>query len=239
MLIDVKAALAEILNEGAAIPAISAIPCNKPMESFTNEAADRSAIPAIPAIQNRRAGDKSQESRSQGSHPGSLAIFAKPLPKLANMCAPGAQSRPKSRESQESRLPGGEDGNLPPYESGLEGERAAIAVEDGGIPSVYAMAWAHLQAGPPVGIDHTRWMQARADAGAFLDKWGAAAARLGWPVHHLFEAPRGWIGGLVWEIGGGAVVALTDRQAIIAQGTRKLWFCIPPHTGHDRETRNG
>ena len=118
-------------------------------------------------------------------------------------------------------------------------ERVAIAVEDGGVPSVYAAAWTHLQAGPPIGMDHTRWMQARDDAAAFLDKWGVAAARLGWPAHHLFEAPRGWIGGLVWEIGGGAVVALTDRQAIIAQGTRKLWFCIPPHTGHDRETRNG
>lgn len=117
-------------------------------------------------------------------------------------------------------------------------ERAAIA-EDGGIPSVYAAAWAHLQADPPVGMDHTRWMQARDDAAAFLDKWGVAAARLDWPAHHLFEAPRGWIGGLVWEIRGGVVVALTDRQAIIAQGTRKLWFCIPPHTGHDRETRNG
>lgn len=118
-------------------------------------------------------------------------------------------------------------------------ERAAIAVEDGGVPSVYAAAWAHLQAGPPVGMDHTRWMQARDDTAAFLDKWGVAAAGLGWPTHHLFDPPRGWIGGLVWEIGGGAVMALTDRQAIIAQGPRRLWFCIPPHTGHDRETRYG
>ena len=106
-------------------------------------------------------------------------------------------------------------------------ERAAIAVEDGGIPSVYAMAWAHLQAGPPVGMDHTRWMQARDDAGAVLDTWGVAAARLGWPVPHLFEAPRDWIGGLVWEIGGGAVVVLADRQAVIERDGKKLFFCIP------------
>lgn len=105
-------------------------------------------------------------------------------------------------------------------------ERAAIA-EDGGVPAVYAAAWAHLQAGPPVGIDHTRWMQARDDAGAFLDKWGVAAARLGWPVQHLFEAPRDWIGGLVWEIGGGAVVVLADRQAVIERDGKKLFFCIP------------
>src|SRR6476646_2612232 len=40
------------------------------------------------------------------------------------------------------------------------GERAAIAIYDGGIPEVYAEAFARLQIAQPIGIPHHQWLRA-------------------------------------------------------------------------------
>ena len=161
---------------------------------------------------------------------------------------------PEARRPPRERIPGGLAVSAPrvPATAGraiardsvralsVEGhERAAIASEDGSLPRAYAGAWAALQEGPPPGVPQERWARAVADAGAFLDEWGPRAAALGWSVADLFDPPGRWAPGLVWTLEGGAVALLTDREAVFARDGRRVWLCIPPHTGHDRETRNG
>src|SRR4029077_954308 len=61
-----------------------------------------------------------------------------------------------------------------------EAEREAIAVELGGIPTIYASEFARLQAQPPAEVPRDRWHQFINDAGLFLDRWGRQAEALGW-----------------------------------------------------------
>jgi hypothetical protein len=71
-------------------------------------------------------------------------------------------------------------------------ERAAIAIYDGGIPEVYAEAFARLQIAQPIGISHHQWLRAIDDTGRFLDQWGKEAERLQWSADDLFKTPATW-----------------------------------------------
>jgi hypothetical protein len=91
-------------------------------------------------------------------------------------------------------------------------ERIAMTLE-GGVPALYAEAFAHMQATRPDGMSSARWGQAVNDAGLFLDAHGAAAAALGWRVEDLF-APAG----LVWALAGETVTCLSSSQAVLSDG---------------------
>jgi hypothetical protein len=103
-----------------------------------------------------------------------------------------------------------------------EAEREAIAVELGGVPIIYAAAFAHLQAHAPPEVPLERWHQFVNDAGIFLDQWGCEAERLGWRAEELFglhpEAPMARYDqmGFIWMLNGERAVALT--------ATRRLTF---------------
>ncbi len=73
----------------------------------------------------------------------------------------------------------GHFGTAPPIE--IE-ERIAMALE-GGVPALYAEAFAQMQVGCPAGMSSARWEQAVNDAGLFLDAHGAAAAALGLRIY--------------------------------------------------------
>ena len=74
-----------------------------------------------------------------------------------------------------------------------EVEREAIAIELGGVPIIYASAFAHLQAHAPPEVPIERWHQFINDAGIFLDQWGCEAERLGWRAEELFQESTGSI----------------------------------------------
>jgi hypothetical protein len=101
-------------------------------------------------------------------------------------------------------------------------EREAIAVELGGVPEVYAQAFAAIQARRPADIPRARWDRFIDDAGSFLDRWGREAERLGWHPEDLFGlhpvAPLARYDhvGLLWMAQGVPVVRLTDRAAELA-----------------------
>jgi hypothetical protein len=101
-------------------------------------------------------------------------------------------------------------------------EREAIAVELGGVPEVYAQAFAAIPAGRPADIPRARWDRFIDDAGRFLDQWGREAERLGWHpedllgLHPVAPLARYDRMGLLWMAQGVAVVRLTDRAAELA-----------------------
>ncbi|MFG1464200.1 hypothetical protein V5F77_15020 [Xanthobacter sp. DSM 24535] len=96
------------------------------------------------------------------------------------------------------------------------------------IPAAYLAAREQMQTEVPVGISTLHWDQALADADRFLARWGSCAGHLGWSVVDIFEVPGNWIGGLVWELCGGEVIALTRREATIECEGLRASFCIPP-----------
>jgi hypothetical protein len=65
-------------------------------------------------------------------------------------------------------------------------EREAIAIELGGVPVIYAKAFAQIQARPPADVPDDRWHRFVDDGGRFLDRWGGEAERLGWTAVDLF-----------------------------------------------------
>ncbi|MFG1319221.1 hypothetical protein [Xanthobacter autotrophicus] len=95
------------------------------------------------------------------------------------------------------------------------------------IPSAYLTAWRQMQTEVPTGISTLHWDQALADADRFLARWGSCAADLSWSVADIFEVPGNWIGGLVWELRGGDVIALTRRDATIECEGQRASFSIP------------
>jgi hypothetical protein len=108
------------------------------------------------------------------------------------------------------------------------GERAAIAIHDGGIPEVYTEAFARLQIAQPIGIPHHKWLRAIDDAGRFLDQWGKEAERLQWSADDLFTTPASPIAtpkpsnlctvGLCWLLEGAGVEALDAVTVTLSDG---------------------
>ncbi len=86
---------------------------------------------------------------------------------------------------------------------------------EGGVPALYAEAFARMQASCPTGMSSARWQQAVNDAGLFLDADGAAAAALGWRADDLFASE-----GLVWALEGETVTCLSSSQAVLSDGRR-------------------
>ena len=86
---------------------------------------------------------------------------------------------------------------------------------EGGVPALYAEAFARMQASCPAGMSTVRWEQALNDAGLFLDAHGAAAAALGWRVEDLFARA-----GLVWALTGATVICLSSSQAMLSDGRK-------------------
>jgi hypothetical protein len=105
-----------------------------------------------------------------------------------------------------------------------EAEREAIAIEMGGVPTVYASEFARLQAQPPTEIPRDRWHQFINDAGQFLDRWGKQAEALGWRSEELFgldpEAPMTRYDrmGQIWMLHGETVVDITATTARLSGG---------------------
>lgn len=108
-------------------------------------------------------------------------------------------------------------------------QRAAIAVELGGVPAAYADSWARLQCQRPMGVTNEDWQQAIIDGGVFLDRWGSLALEFQWTAGELFDVPRDGATGLVWWLKGRTVTALGPEHAGVGQPaydrvTRRDWF---------------
>jgi hypothetical protein len=103
-------------------------------------------------------------------------------------------------------------------------EREAIAIELGGVPVLYATAFAQIQANPPADVPRERWYQFVDDAGLFLDLWGCEAERLGWTSADLFgldpvkPMARYDNMGVLWMLKGEAVLDLTAKSAKLSGG---------------------
>jgi hypothetical protein len=102
------------------------------------------------------------------------------------------------------------------------GEPAA-QIEDGvRVPWDWAEGYARLRLLPPPRmISLAQWQTLIGAAGRFLNRWGAQAAALGWNAADIFgchpEAPavRYDLQGVVWLLGSGDVVAITDAKATV------------------------
>jgi hypothetical protein len=120
-----------------------------------------------------------------------------------------------------SALVGGRAEILPEID---ETEREAIAIELGGVPEIYAAAFAQIQVNAPPEVPLERRQQFINDAGMFLDEWGREAERLGWIAEELFglhpTAPMARYDrmGLLWLLKGERVVALTATEARLSGG---------------------
>lgn len=77
----------------------------------------------------------------------------------------------------------------------------------------YSVAFAQLKQTKPPSVSHERWAQAKSDAAAFMKAWSRQAAELGWPVADLFEWCETGCRGLVWEMRGQQINAITELIA--------------------------
>lgn len=107
--------------------------------------------------------------------------------------------------------------------------RAAILEADGGVPTVFAEAFASLTTACPDAVHEGQWWQAIDDASRFLDRWGDTATALGWSVADLFERVDVGCCGLVWELAGRDVIAITETTAVLGPNdrTERAWFARP------------
>jgi hypothetical protein len=92
-------------------------------------------------------------------------------------------------------------------------ERAAIAIELGGVPPAYADAWAAFQTRKPGRVSEAEWFRAVDDAGRFLDEWAGLALDFGWRPLDIFGPD-----GLALFCAGERVRALGPDNAITASG---------------------
>ena len=110
--------------------------------------------------------------------------------------------------------------------AGHRQNRGEIPAPAEGVPREWISGVNRLQNLPfPPVVDSDRWQRLKADAEVFLGKWGAQAARLGWPPTDVFgmNATKPFerldAAGLVWLLNGRPVVALTASEAVIQCST--------------------
>ena len=123
-------------------------------------------------------------------------------------------------------------------------ERTALAGYGAGLPHDWAEGYTTLCAAlRPATIPPFRWVELVKNAGHFLDRWGAQAAALGWNSEDIFGcspvAPlaRHDLQGLVFVVGSGEVVAITDATAIIKTNRGSLLTFrrkVPPEAARGR-----
>jgi hypothetical protein len=104
--------------------------------------------------------------------------------------------------------------------AGLEAPLGTCA--PAGVPAEWVQGVARLAETPcPARFPAARWPQVITDAAAFLERWAAQAAALGWSTSELFGCDRRapWqrldAMGLVLLLRGKEVVALTNAEAVI------------------------
>ena len=165
---------------------------------------------------------------------------------LAGAAASKAPKVPKENHTFVSRAPtlgalgtlGEVAGSHFEYPTRLE-ERAAIIEVDGYIPRDWAEALAQLDPNlPPAGVSAERWLLFINDCGQFLDAgWFERAQQIGWGPEELFgydreNPPRCALGGLLWELSGAKLIALSEDLAIaISTDGSKLKFRRTAHGG--------
>jgi len=119
-------------------------------------------------------------------------------------------------------------------------ERAAIIEYDARAPREWAEGFARRNCfARPASIPAHRWRRLIDNAGRFIDQWAAKAIALGWQAPEVFgchpEAPtaRYDMQGLVWIIGEGEVVGITDATATIRSphGYLLTFYRVPTPVG--------
>ncbi len=140
--------------------------------------------------------------------PHAFATRPRPLATVATVATTLVPSPGLSQESQLSQ------GCSPETETNLD-ERLAMALYEGGIPLIYAPAFAVLQMNCPGGASFACWEQAVDDAGRLLDQWGFQAERLGWSATDLIGPATS---SLAWAIHGQRVLSLSASRAILKDG---------------------
>jgi hypothetical protein len=88
-----------------------------------------------------------------------------------------------------------------------------MAEVEGGVPALYARAFAELHVGSRDDAKYERRLQAVDDTGRFLDAHADAPLALGWSADALFGS-----GGLILVLRGASVVALTATTAALSDG---------------------
>ena len=118
---------------------------------------------------------------------------------------------------------------LAPRGASGDEEQASICAELAAIPEEFARAFIQMQAMATKVLGERAGRGAIDDAGRFLDRWGSQAAALGWSDEALFGVPEYGAKGLLWELEGMEVVALSEQTAALSDdgGPARAWYCRP------------
>jgi hypothetical protein len=104
-----------------------------------------------------------------------------------------------------------------------EDERAAAVEHDSNVPRAWTERFARLDpdmASAGLAMTPRRWRAIYEAIEAFLERWGAEAARLGWQAEDIFGADATrpevtWLNsGPLWSSDGACVVALFDDRIV-------------------------
>jgi hypothetical protein len=94
------------------------------------------------------------------------------------------------------------------------------------VPPAYEHAYSEFIRACPDMVEHDRWAMAKADANAFLAKFGKTAADAGWTADDLFgldpsaSMARRDRMGLVWMLRGLTVVDINPTDAALTNGQK-------------------
>jgi hypothetical protein len=90
----------------------------------------------------------------------------------------------------------------------------------------YVNSFTDISSARPDNVSDERWQQVHADARTFLSEWGTVADALEWPAEELFGGAAAGAHGLVWELRGRRVLAITYDLIAIDGNTAgcRAWF---------------
>lgn len=94
------------------------------------------------------------------------------------------------------------------------------------VPTRYLNAFTDMSSARPDHVSDEQWRQLHEDARTFLREWGTVADALGWPTEELFGRAKAGAHGLVWELGGRRVLAITHDLIVIDGDAAhyRAWF---------------